>query len=305
MFKSRLQQVWEVGERERGDIWSSRFFFFLSPLPPPLSPTSLLCAIKFNDTSACLNRLKWLRFFFLFALAKWSERGPRSKAPTTSRFLPALHNLMTANDIRSVIHSFQEVSNTSDIWSSDIDVSECFSSVFFSMCPSFAQNQMLLIELGTGYFWLLSPTHGFKICRKKKPTMAFPHMGEEVGGGVTVTSVYLPDWTKMFWETVFHERAEALVGPHKSPLCSWCMSYLFMRDMPWLGNACQASRWGGHQWRQLNTSEALSQIFPLSPLPPYPSSPSPHHLPPSSLTDDNSVGVRGSWPDREGHHQLW
>ena len=25
------------------------------------------------------------------------------------------------------------------------------------------------------------------------------------------------------------------------------MSYLFMHDMPWLGKACQASRWGGHQ----------------------------------------------------------
>ncbi len=97
---------------------------------------------------------------------------------------------------------------------------------------------------------------------------------------------------------VFSVRTCGLAGPYKShPLR---MSYLFMRDISWLGNVCQASRWGGHQWRQLNTSEALSQIFPLSLVPLYP--------PPSpslSLTDDNSAGVKGSRPDSEGHHQPW
>lgn len=42
-----------VSGRE-GVIWSSRsFFFFFQFLPSPLH-----CAIKFNDTSVCLNRLK-------------------------------------------------------------------------------------------------------------------------------------------------------------------------------------------------------------------------------------------------------
>ncbi len=55
-------QIWvaaSAGVGREGVIWSWRFFFsFLF--------FSLHCAIKFNDTSACLNRLKWLGF----ALAK-------------------------------------------------------------------------------------------------------------------------------------------------------------------------------------------------------------------------------------------
>lgn len=73
-----------------------------------------------------------------------------------------------------------------------------------------------------------------------------------------------------------------------------------MRDMSWLENVCQASRWGDHQGGQLNTSEALSQIFPLSPLclvsylfsPPPPTDPASlllHLLLLLHLTDDYSV----------------
>lgn len=43
----------------------------------------------------------------------------------------------------------------------------------------------------------------------------------------------------------FPGEGEARFGPDKSQPRR--MSYLFMRDMPWLGNVCQASRWGGHQ----------------------------------------------------------
>lgn len=43
----------------------------------------------------------------------------------------------------------------------------------------------------------------------------------------------------------FLREGEAWLGPRKSQ--PRCMSYLFMRDMSWLGNVCQVSRWGGHQ----------------------------------------------------------
>lgn len=93
----------------------------------------------------------------------------------------------------------------------------------------------------------------------------------------------------------FSWQTAALRVPINLPKRSQRTSYLFMRDMSWLGNVCQASRWSGHQWRQLTTSEALSQILPSVPCCGVP------FLAPfigclllsAALTDDNSVGVRG------------
>lgn len=78
-----------------GVFWSSRF--------------SLCCAIKFNDTSACLNRLKCLSFY---AAEMERERGPRSKARDVT-FLLVLHNLMTPS-VRMLILSFHRSHNSTE-----------------------------------------------------------------------------------------------------------------------------------------------------------------------------------------------
>lgn len=68
---------------ERAVIWSSR----------------LRCAIKFNDTDVCLNRLKCLSV----ALVEQSAIRPRSKV-RNGIFLPLLHNIMTSSC--SLVNSF-------------------------------------------------------------------------------------------------------------------------------------------------------------------------------------------------------